>query len=76
MQAVLFLAIAVVVCVIGGAVLYVQHRQPNTLESGMDAFRREMDALAPPPDEPQPKLRMVKKPTPRSQRPSTTDRSR
>ena len=25
--------------------LYVQHRQPNTLESGMDAFRREMDAL-------------------------------
>ena len=50
-------------------VLYVQHRQPNTLESGMDAFRREMDALAPPPDEPQPKLRMAKRPTPRSQRP-------
>ena len=69
MQAVLFLAIVVVVCAIGGLVLYVQHRQPNTMESGMDSFRREMDALAPPPDEPAPKLRMAKRPTPRSQRP-------
>jgi len=71
MQAVLFLAIAVVVCAVGGLVLYVQHRQPRTLESGMDSFRREMDALAPPPDEPQPQLRMVKKPTPRGERPPT-----
>jgi hypothetical protein len=69
MQAVLFLAIVVVVCAVGGAVLYVQHRQPSTMESGMDSFRREMDALAPPPDEPTPKLRMAKRPTPRSQRP-------
>jgi hypothetical protein len=71
MQAVLFLAIVVVVCAVGGLVLYVQHREPNTLDSGMDSFRREMDALAPPEDEPQPKLRMAKKPTPRSQRPPT-----
>ena len=71
MQAVLFLAIVGVVCAVGGLVLYVQHRQPKTLESGMDSFRREMDALAPPPDEPRPRLRMVKKPTPRSQRPSS-----
>ena len=69
MQALLFLGIVVVVCVIGGAVLYVQHRQPSTLESGMDSFRREMDALAPPADDPAPKLRMAKRPTPRSQRP-------
>ena len=75
MQAILFLAIAAAVCAVGGLVLYVRHRQPNTLESGMDSFRREMDALAPPPDEPQPKLRMVKKPTPGSQRPSS-DRTR
>jgi hypothetical protein len=74
MQALVFLAIAAVVCAVGGAVLYVQHRQPNTLESGMDAFRREMHALAPPEDEPRPRLRMVKKPTPRSQRPPA-DRS-
>ena len=69
MQALLFLAIVLVVCLIGCVVLYVQHRQPNTVESGMDAFRREMDALAPPPDDPAPKLRMAKRPTPRSQRP-------
>ena len=69
MQALLFLAIVVVVCAIGGAVLCVQHRQPTGVESGMDAFRREMDALAPPPDDPAPKLRMAKRPTPRSQRP-------
>ncbi len=71
MQAVIFLAIAAAVCAVGGLVLYVQHRQPNTLESGMDAFRREMDALAPPPDEPQPQLRVVKKPTRRGERPPT-----
>ena len=56
-------------CAVGGVVLCVQHRQPNTLDSGMDAFQREMDALAPPPEEPQPRLRMAKRPTPRSQRP-------
>jgi hypothetical protein len=76
MQAIMFLAIVVVVCAVGGAVLYVQHRQPNTLESGMDSFRKEMDALAPAEQEPQPQLRMVKKPTPRSQRPPTPDRRR
>ena len=69
MQALLFLGIVVVLCAIGGAMLYVQHRQPSGVESGMDAFRREMDALAPPPDDPAPKLRMAKRPTPRSQRP-------
>ena len=69
MQAILFLAIAAVVCAVGGLILYVRHRQPTTLESGMDAFKREMGALAPPPDEPAPKLRMAKRPTPRAQRP-------
>ena len=71
MQALLFLAIVVVVCAVGGVVLYVQHRQPSTMESGMDSFRREMNALAPPADEPAPKLRIAKRPTPRSQRPPT-----
>ena len=70
MQAILFLAIALVVCAVGGAILYVQHRQPNTLESGLDAFRREMTALAPPEDEQAPQLRMAKKPSPREQPPS------
>ena len=69
MQAIVFLGIAAAVVLIGGLVLYVRHRQPTTLESGLDAFKREMDALAPPPDDPAPKLRMAKRPTPRSQRP-------
>jgi hypothetical protein len=68
-SAIAFLAIALVVCAVGGLVLYIQHRQPNTLESGLDSFRREMDALAPPPDDPAPKLRMAKRPTPRGARP-------
>jgi len=72
MQAVGFLAIILVVCVIGGAVLYVRHRQPNTLESGLDAFKREMDALAPPPEEAPPKVRTAKRPTPRNQRPPSS----
>ena len=69
MHALVFLGLAAVVVVVGGLVLYVQHRQPTTLESGLDAFKREMNALAPPPDDPAPKLRMAKRPTPRSQRP-------
>ena len=39
-----------------------QHRQPNTLESGLDAFKREMNALAPSADDPEPKLRRAKRP--------------
>jgi hypothetical protein len=43
-----FLLIVVAVSALGGIVLWLQHRQPNTLESGLDAFKREMEALAPP----------------------------
>ena len=63
MNALSFLLIVVVVSAVGGFVLWLQHRQPNTLESGLDAFRREMDALAPPADDPEPKLRRAKRPT-------------
>ena len=63
MSAIVFLLIVVVVCGIGGLVLWIQHRQPNTLESGLDAFKREMDALAPPADDPSPKVRRAKRPT-------------
>lgn len=62
MSALAFLLVVVVVCTIGGLVLWVQHRQPNTLESGLDAFRREMDALAPPEDASQPRVRRAKRP--------------
>jgi hypothetical protein len=72
MQAIGFLAIVLVVCAVGGAVLYVRHRQPNTLESGLDAFKREMDALAPPPEETSPQPRLAKRPAPRNQRPPSS----
>ena len=64
MSAIVFLLIVVVVCAIGGIVLWLQHREPNTLESGLDSFRREMDALAPPGDDPEPKLRRAEAPHP------------
>jgi hypothetical protein len=62
-SAIAFLLIVVVVCAVGGTVLWLQHRQPSTLESGLDAFRREMEALAPPADEPEPKVRRAKRPS-------------
>ena len=64
MSALLFLCIAVVLSGIGGLVLWIQHRSPSTMDSGIDAFQREMDALAPRGDAPPPRRR-----TARPQRP-------
>jgi hypothetical protein len=50
MSAIVFLLIVLVVSAIGSLILWLQHRSPSTLESGIDAFQREMDALAPPND--------------------------
>lgn len=50
MNALVFLLIVVVVSALGSLVLWLQHRSPNTLESGIEAFQREMKALAPPDD--------------------------
>jgi hypothetical protein len=50
MSAIVFLLIVLVVSAIGSLILWLQHRSPSTLESGIDAFQREMDALAPPHD--------------------------
>ena len=74
MSAIVFLLIVVVVCGVGGIVLWLQHREPNTLESGLDSFRREMEALAPPADDPETKLRRAKRPS-RPGRPTTGDES-
>jgi hypothetical protein len=46
-----FLLIAIVVSAVGCTILWLQHRSPNTLESGIEAFQREMEALAPPDDD-------------------------
>ncbi len=47
MNAVAFLMLAVVISVAGSTVLYLRNRAPSSLESGIDNFRREMQALAP-----------------------------
>ena len=47
MTALAFLAIAVLISLVGCGVLYLRARQPNSLESGIDAFKREMHALSP-----------------------------
>ena len=75
MSAIVFLLIVVIVCAVGGIVLWLQHREPNTLESGLDSFRREMEALAPPADDPVPKVRRAKRPT-RPPRPTVDDEGR
>jgi hypothetical protein len=48
MGALIFLGLALLVAVVGCGILWWQHRTPNTVDSGIEAFRREMDALAPP----------------------------
>jgi len=45
--ALVFLLIVIVVSGVGALVLWLQHRSPTTLESGIEAFQREMRALAP-----------------------------
>ena len=51
MSPVVFLLIALLVSLVGGVYLWLTHRSPKTLDSGIKAFKREMDALAPPPDD-------------------------
>jgi hypothetical protein len=46
-NALAFLLIAVVISVVGSTVLYLRNRTPSSLESGIESFRREMQALAP-----------------------------
>jgi hypothetical protein len=46
MSAVVFLLLAVVIIVVGSVVVYLRQRTPSSLESGIDDFKREMQALA------------------------------
>lgn len=48
MSALAFLLFAVVISAIGSAVLVLRQRKPTGARSSVEAFRREMDALAPP----------------------------
>lgn len=47
MNGLMFLLIAVGLSVAGSLVLYLRHRDPTSLDHGVDEFQREMRALAP-----------------------------
>jgi hypothetical protein len=42
-----FLLVAVALSIAGSLGLWLRHRQPTSLDHGIDEFRREMDALRP-----------------------------
>jgi hypothetical protein len=56
MSPLVFLLIAIVLAGLGCIALWLRHRSPSSYDSGIRAFRREMEALAPP-DEPEPEPR-------------------
>ena len=47
MNGLMFLLIAVALSIGGSLVLYLRHRDPTSLDHGIDEFQREMRALAP-----------------------------
>ncbi|HEY4633841.1 MAG TPA: hypothetical protein VIH00_07995 [Candidatus Limnocylindrales bacterium] len=47
MNGIVFLALALVVSILGSIVLWLRHRDPTSLDSGIDQFQREMRAIAP-----------------------------
>lgn len=46
MNAIVFLLLALVIAIVGSLLLYLRQRQPTSMESGIDSFRREMRALS------------------------------
>ena len=47
MNGLVFLLIALGVSVLGSMALWVRHRDPTSMDHGIDEFQREMRALAP-----------------------------
>jgi hypothetical protein len=43
----IFLGVAIVISLIGCGLLWLRHRKPRTMEAHMNAFSRELRALAP-----------------------------
>jgi hypothetical protein len=46
-SALVFLGVAVLISLVGIGIMALRARQPTSLESGIDAFKREMQALSP-----------------------------
>jgi hypothetical protein len=42
-----YLLVAVALSILGSLILWLRHRRPRSLESGIDEFSRELRALAP-----------------------------
>ena len=47
MSSLAYLAIAILLSILGSLLLWYRHRRPKSLESGIDEFSRELKALAP-----------------------------
>lgn len=47
MNPLVFLLIPVVIVIVASLVMWLRGRQPQTLNSGIDSFQREMHALSP-----------------------------
>lgn len=47
MTGLVFLLVAVLISVLGSAILFLRHRDPTSLDHGVEEFQREMRALAP-----------------------------
>ena len=47
MTGLVFLSVALVLSLVGSAVLYLRHRKPRSLDHGISSFQREMQALSP-----------------------------
>ena len=54
MTGLVFLLVAVVLSALGTAVLYLRHRDPTSMDHGVEEFQREMRALAPDPQQRRP----------------------
>lgn len=69
MSPIAFLLIAVVVAAVGSAVVVLRNRQTQSPDHAMDAFRREMRALAPqdPEDAPPTRTRIPFRPPERDE---------
>jgi hypothetical protein len=47
MTGLVFLLVAVLISVLGSAILFLRHRDPTSLDHGVEEFQREMRALSP-----------------------------
>ena len=64
MTILVYLLVPLVIVLVASFVMWARNRQPTSLQSGVDDFRREMQALSPD---------TLKAPRPRDARPSTSE---